>query len=113
MQTHSGSLIQLGLWPKVWVDPKTQNKSEEPHTFWEELSCTWYTFGDKSRFGEQEQRVAHFLEMAFLERNVTAWFSLDLFCYLFICVYMYLYVINCLCVYFGLGLMDFGVRREL
>jgi len=69
MQTHSGSLKQLGLWPKVWVDPKTQNKSEEPHTFWEELSCTRYTFGDKSRFGEQEQRVAQFLEMTFLERN--------------------------------------------
>ena len=45
--------------------------------------------------------------------NVTARFSLDLFCYLFLCVYMYLYVINCLYVYFGLGLVDFGVRRIL
>jgi len=26
---------------------------------------------------------------------------------------MYLYVINCICVYFGLGLVDFGVRRVL
>jgi len=41
---------------------------------------------------------------------VTTRFWLDLFCYLFICVYMYLYVINCLCVYFGLGLVDFGVE---
>jgi len=24
---------------------------------------------------------------------------------------MYLYMINCLCVYFGLGLVDFGVER--
>jgi len=42
--------------------------------------------------------------------NVTARFSLDLFCCLFICVYVYLYVINYLCVYFGLGLVDFGVE---
>jgi hypothetical protein len=33
--------------------------------------------------------------------NVTARFSLDLFYYLFMCVYMCSYVINCLCVYFG------------
>ena len=46
-------------------------------------------------------------------RVVTARFSLDLFCYLFICVYMYLYVINCLCVYFGLGLVDCSVIRVL
>jgi len=45
--------------------------------------------------------------------TVTARFSLDLFYYLFMCVYMFLYVINCLCVYFGLGLVDFGVRRVL
>ena len=44
---------------------------------------------------------------------VTARFSLDLIYYLFMCVYMCLYVINCLCVYFGLGLVDFGVRRVL
>jgi len=42
--------------------------------------------------------------------NVTTRFWLDLFCYLFMCVYMCLYVINCLCVYFGLGLVDFGVE---
>jgi len=41
--------------------------------------------------------------------SVTARFSLDLFCYLFICVYMHLYVI--LYVYFGLGLVDFGVEE--
>ena len=45
-----------------------------------------------------------------MAKFVTARFSLDLFCYLFICVYMYLYVINFLCVYFVLGLMDFGVE---
>jgi len=28
-------------------------------------------------------------------------------------IYVCLYVINCLCVYFGLGLVDFGVRRVL
>jgi len=44
---------------------------------------------------------------------VTARFSLDLFYYLFMCVYMCLYVINCLCVYFELGLLDFGVRMVL
>ena len=32
---------------------------------------------------------------------VTARFSLDLFYYLFMCVYVCLYVINCLCVRFG------------
>jgi len=42
---------------------------------------------------------------------VTTRFSLDLFYYLFMCVYMCLYVINCLCVYFGLGLVNFGVRK--
>jgi len=41
---------------------------------------------------------------------VTTRFSLDLFCYLFMCVSMCLYVISCLCVYFGLGLVDFGVE---
>ena len=39
--------------------------------------------------------------------------SLDLFYYLFMCVYMCLYVINYLFVYFGLGLVKFGVRRVL
>jgi len=37
-------------------------------------------------------------------------FPLDLPYYLFMCVSMCLSVINCLCVYFGLGLMDFGVE---
>ena len=47
------------------------------------------------------------------QARVTAHFSLDLFYHLITRVYMCLYVINCLCVYFGLGLVDFGVRRVL
>ena len=42
--------------------------------------------------------------------SVTSRFLLDLFYYLIMCVYMCLYVINCLCVYFGLGLVDFGAE---
>jgi len=44
--------------------------------------------------------------------SVTARFLLDLFYYLIMCVYMCLYVINCLCVYFGLGLVDFGAEGQ-
>jgi len=42
--------------------------------------------------------------------HITTRFSLDLSYYLFMCVSMCLYVINCLCAYFGLGLVDFGVE---
>jgi len=42
--------------------------------------------------------------------GVTARFSLDLILIVFMCVKLCLCVINCLCVYFGLGLVDFGVE---
>jgi len=47
-----------------------------------------------------------------LETVTSRFFVRFVFNYL-ICVYMCLYVINYLCVYFWLGLVDFGVRRVL
>jgi len=53
------------------------------------------------------------IEVELMVGSVTTRFSLDLFYYLFMCGYMCFYVINCLYVYFGLGLVDFSVIRVL
>jgi len=47
----------------MWLTRKHKIKGKS-HTCIS-IFCTGYTFGDKSRFGKEEQRVAHFLEMHF------------------------------------------------
>jgi len=73
----------------IWVGPTSERAT------WESESRMKVSYQELFPSGNFRGRKF------FIGGIVTARFSLDLFYLLIMCVYMFLYMINCLCVYFG------------